>query len=103
MTKKHIKKKKSCYFRIFLKIITNNIKSAREVFSEHINLVFKFILHLGLQTVVLADAIISFSIIFFKGASYSIEYRKKNRWLDGRIIGSKFGSYSCEICFHDGK
>lgn len=55
---------------------------------------------MGLQTVVLADAIISFSIIIFKGASYSIEYRKK---IDGRIIGGKFGSHSCEICFHDGK
>lgn len=42
MTKKHIKKKKSCYFRIFLKIITNNIKSARKVFSEHINLKILF-------------------------------------------------------------
>lgn len=102
MTKKHIKRKKSSYFRIFLKIITNNIKSARKVFSEHKSqdIVFKFILHLGLQTLVLADAIISFSIIFFKGALYSIEYRKK---IDGRIIGGKFGSHSCEICFHDGK
>lgn len=42
MTKKYIKKKKSCYFRIFVKIITNNIKSARKVFSEHINLKILF-------------------------------------------------------------
>lgn len=43
MIKKYIKKKKLCYFRIFLKIIINNIKFVRKVFLEYINFKILFL------------------------------------------------------------
>lgn len=43
MIKKRIKKKELCYFRIFLKIIINNIKFVRKVFLEYINFKILFL------------------------------------------------------------
>lgn len=103
MNKKHIKKENSSYFRIFLKIITNNIKSVRNAFSKNINLQILFSNFFTVEFLNYSSGRCYYfiPINFFKGATYSIEYREKK--IDGRIIGSKFGSHSCEICFHDGK